>query len=755
MPVTSANSRYFSETKHTVSDKFLTYWNNNGGLPVFGYPITEAQNEVDPETGKVFLTQWFERNRFELHPENAGTKYEVELGLLGKDLRREALAVDPDFASTQSLYDPNQPKDQQWFFSETGHNLRFQFLHYWLQNGGLERFGYPISEEHYEVDPETGKLFIMQWFERARFEYHPENNGTPYVILLGLLGNQLKTPKTPLAFAWKLDGKNPSVNPKALVFDYYGDAFVGIDRTIEKYDRYGRFLTRWRVDGDVVALAVDKQNEIYALTINGGGVYKYDFEGNQLALWGGNGVNINQFNNASGLALDAQNNVYVADTRNNRIQKFDGTGKFLTQWVSESPTSIAVSQQGHVYVTSTILSLQPSPSGILEYDTNGNYLGNFVTVGNTANQIQNAVDVAIDNQGVIYITNSTPYNCRIQKYDTKATNLGTIAVPSCGNHLAFDSFNNIYHIELDSVEMYTLQTQKWQTWGSASVTDFIGAIASDGLNNLYISNDISNTIIKLNSKGQLLAQFYGGSLTDATKDGNFNVRYSYSLTADQQGNFYILDSLSSITNAPNIYYRLQQFDSNGQFVRKIATFNNNSPSLDFSGPQQRGLAVDNQGNFYIFGTNQILKLDSQGRLLLKMGSVGNGPGQFYEPSGIAVDSQNNIYVGDLANHRIVKFDSAGHFLTEWGHGGNDNGAFEYQSGIAIDRQNNVYVADTLNHRIEIFDSNGKFLGKWASFGSGSGQFDSPIDIVVDKQGGIYVSDNQHLRLQKFIGLFLT
>jgi hypothetical protein len=51
--------------------------------------------ELDPETGKTFLTQWFERSRFELHPENAGTRYEVLLGLLGKDLRREALAVDP------------------------------------------------------------------------------------------------------------------------------------------------------------------------------------------------------------------------------------------------------------------------------------------------------------------------------------------------------------------------------------------------------------------------------------------------------------------------------------------------------------------------------------------------------------------------------------------------------------------------------------------------------------------------------------
>src|SRR5690349_1821550 len=110
------DSQFFPQTGQTVSGKFLEYWRNNGGLATYGYPITAAQPEVDPETGKTFLTQWFERNRFELHPENAGTKYEVLLGLLGKDLRREALAVAPDFQRAWPLYDPTQPRDQQIYF---------------------------------------------------------------------------------------------------------------------------------------------------------------------------------------------------------------------------------------------------------------------------------------------------------------------------------------------------------------------------------------------------------------------------------------------------------------------------------------------------------------------------------------------------------------------------------------------------------------------------------------------------------------
>src|SRR5689334_3429766 len=98
-PITSGadDSQFFPQTGHIINGKFLQYWRANGGLATYGYPLTEAHNELNPEDGKIYLTQWFERHRLELHPENAGTKYEVLTGLLGNQLKREALAVDPHF----------------------------------------------------------------------------------------------------------------------------------------------------------------------------------------------------------------------------------------------------------------------------------------------------------------------------------------------------------------------------------------------------------------------------------------------------------------------------------------------------------------------------------------------------------------------------------------------------------------------------------------------------------------------------------
>src|SRR3954466_1497753 len=84
----AAEEIYFPETGQTLSDEhgFLSYWRTYGGLAQFGYPRTPEIREVNPADGKIYSTQWFERNRFEWHPENAGTKYEVLLGLLGNQI---------------------------------------------------------------------------------------------------------------------------------------------------------------------------------------------------------------------------------------------------------------------------------------------------------------------------------------------------------------------------------------------------------------------------------------------------------------------------------------------------------------------------------------------------------------------------------------------------------------------------------------------------------------------------------------------
>lgn len=185
-PPDNFEGRYFQETQHTLTGKFFAYWQANGGLDRFGMPITEPFEEFNPDIGKVRTVQYFERTRFELHPELAGTFYEVQLGLLGHTFS----ALTGPRVNGQFISGETSPVEGGVLFKETGHTLTGKFLEYWQANGGLARHGLPLTQPTSEVNPIDGKTYLVQYFERSRLELHPEFAGTRYEVEMGLLGVQ-------------------------------------------------------------------------------------------------------------------------------------------------------------------------------------------------------------------------------------------------------------------------------------------------------------------------------------------------------------------------------------------------------------------------------------------------------------------------------------------------------------------------------------------------------------------------------------
>ncbi|MBX6341468.1 MAG: hypothetical protein IRY97_03345 [Thermomicrobiaceae bacterium] len=175
-----------SPTGIEIAPQFQQFYDASGGLPVIGYPISA------PVIENGLTVQYFERQRLEYHPENAGTPYQTLLGRVGADEAgaRDLLGTGP-FRPISARTDASCE-----YVAQTGHRLCNGFRAFWHSHGlnlgdrgisyreSLALFGYPISEEF--RDPQTG--LVTQYFERARFEYHP-NNPDPYKVLLGLLGH--------------------------------------------------------------------------------------------------------------------------------------------------------------------------------------------------------------------------------------------------------------------------------------------------------------------------------------------------------------------------------------------------------------------------------------------------------------------------------------------------------------------------------------------------------------------------------------
>ena len=165
-PGIPAGSYYYPQTGQIIGTEFLGHFLQNGGVQAFGIPLTA------PLTERGKLVQYFEKARLERDPALAGTPYEIALGLLGSELTEgSSFVADPPDTNAGDLQ-----------FPETGHSVRGAMRDYFLANGGVDRFGFPISGQI------TRDGVVVQHFQRARLE-HPVAN--PNQVIAANLGSEL------------------------------------------------------------------------------------------------------------------------------------------------------------------------------------------------------------------------------------------------------------------------------------------------------------------------------------------------------------------------------------------------------------------------------------------------------------------------------------------------------------------------------------------------------------------------------------
>jgi sugar lactone lactonase YvrE len=259
----------------------------------------------------------------------------------------------------------------------------------------------------------------------------------------------------------------------------------------------------------------------------------------------------------------------------------------------------------------------------------------------------------------------------------------------------------------------------------------ISGIVLDGRGNMYLAEFDDDRIYKYSTSGKLLAQWGGHGSGPGQLDSPDK------LALDAQGNLYVTE-VGSQSPAGNS--RIQKFSPTGVPLSQWGTFG--SALGQFNTPV--GIAVDEQGDIYIadVGNHRIQKLSSLGQPIAQWHTVGSGTGETTEIGyDLALDASGNVYVSEPhpfsdGNDRIEKFSPAGALLGTWGGSGVGPGQFSQPTGVAVDSKGNVFVIDSGHSRIQELSSKGRYVAQWDAPQAG---FRFVSKIAVDNHGNMYVT----------------
>jgi uncharacterized repeat protein (TIGR01451 family) len=229
----------------------------------------------------------------------------------------------------------------------------------------------------------------------------------------------------------------------------------------------------------------------------------------------------------------------------------------------------------------------------------------------------------------------------------------------------------------------------------------------------------------------------------------FGVITSWGVPGSADGEFgevsdVAVDSDFTVYATDRFNNRVQVFSPLGAFLRK------------WSAPESFGLALSG-GNVFLsdFNGDAMRVFTTQGAPVRSWGSAGSAtdPGQphYFEPWGVDVGPDGNVYVADSVNGRIVVTSPTGAFVGEMG-----VGMLSSPFGVAVDAGGSAFVADTGHDRIIRLDPGGTFFD-FGSTGSGDGQFNDPWDVAFDPNGDLLVLDRVNNRVQRLTtgGTFIS
>ncbi len=167
-------------------------------------------------------------------------------------------------------------------------------------------------------------------------------------------------------------------------------------------------------------------------------------------------------------------------------------------------------------------------------------------------------------------------------------------------------------------------------------------------------------------------------------------------------------------------------------------------SANYQFTKTKSIAVQSNGNIIVGGKNFGLSMfTADGKFIKNIGAYGEGPGEFKYPKGLAVDKDDNIYVGAAKLLKVLVFDKDGNFVREFGKEGTPPEGFEAIGPMCVDKAGNIYVSDkTENGGVLKFDNSGNFIKKIGVIGEGQNMTKQAGHIAINSAlNKLYVADD--------------